>query len=62
MPHVAVVQMQPPRAEDLGREVELLAPVVDDGAAEKAVGPLVHLAGDLFGNLRETAGRDGWPA
>src|SRR5262249_30652913 len=53
VPHVAVVQVQPARAKDLGREVELLFPVVDDGASEKTLRPLVHFARHLFGNFRE---------
>ena len=53
VPHVAVVQMQPARAKDLGREVELLFPVVDDRASEETLRPLVHLARHLFGNLHE---------
>ena len=43
--HVAVVEVQTARAEDLGGEVELLAPVGDDGSPEKALRPLVHLGG-----------------
>ena len=42
--------------------VELLLPVVDDRAAEELRRPLVHLAGDLFGDVHEHADRDGWPA
>jgi len=41
------------RAEDLRGELELLFPVVDDGAPEEAVRPLVHLAGDPFGHFQE---------
>ena len=37
--HVAVVEMQAARAEDPRREVELLAPVVDDRAAEETLAP-----------------------
>ena len=62
VPHVPVVQVQPARPEDLRREVELLLPVVDDRAAEKALRPLVHLARHLFGDLHEHRDRGGWPA
>src|SRR5258708_28886992 len=48
-----IVKMQPARAEDFCGEIELLFPVVDDGASEKTLRPLVHLARHLFGNLRE---------
>src|SRR4029453_4122159 len=51
--HVAVVEVQTARAEDLGGEVELLAPVDDDGSPEKALRPLVHLGGDFFGDAEE---------
>ena len=51
--HVAVVEVQTPRAEDLGGEVELLAPVGDDGSPEKALRPLVHLGADFFGDAQE---------
>ena len=51
--HVAVVQMQTARAEDLGGEVELPPPVVDEGVAEEALRPLVHLGGDTFGDAQE---------
>src|SRR5262249_9576334 len=51
--HVAVVQMQATRAKELCREIELLFPVVDDGASEKSLRPLVHLARHLLGNLQE---------
>ena len=54
--HVAVVEVQTARAEDLGREVELPPPVGDDGAPEKALRPLVHLAGDFFGDAQEDVG------
>ncbi len=53
LPDVTVVEVQPAHAEDLGREVELLLPVVDDLAAEEALGPAVHLAGDLLGDFQE---------
>jgi len=45
--------VQPTGAEDLRREVELLPPVVDDPAAEEALGPAVHLVGDLLGHLEK---------
>src|SRR4029453_750002 len=51
--HVAVVEVQTARAEDLGGEVELLAPVGDDGSPEKALRPLVHLGADFFGDAQE---------
>src|SRR4051794_41982516 len=40
-------------AEDLGREVELFSPVVNDGPSEETLPPLVHLARHPFGGLRE---------
>ena len=49
-PDVPVVEVQAARAEDARREVELRAPVVDDGAAEERPRPRVHLAGDLLGD------------
>jgi len=52
-PDVTVVQMQPARAKDLGREVELLFQSLMMGRPEKTLRPLVHLARHLFGNLRE---------
>src|SRR5258705_13197428 len=45
--------MQTPPAKDLGGEVKLLAPVGDDGSPEKALGPLVHLGADFFGDAQE---------
>ena len=45
---MAIVEVQTARAEDLGGEVELLAPIGDDGSPEKALRPLVHLSGDFF--------------
>src|SRR5262245_40256691 len=51
--HVPVIQMQAAGAKDLGGEIELLLPVVDDRSAEKALRPLVHLAGYLLGDLQE---------
>ena len=41
------------RAEDLGREIELRAPVRDDRAAEESGRPLVHLRGNLLGRAHE---------
>ena len=42
-------EVQATRAEDDGREIELLTPVVDDRAAEKPLRPGVHLGGNLLG-------------
>ncbi len=53
--HVTVVQMQAARAEDARGEIELLAPVVDDGAAEEAAGPLVDLPCHALGDGHEHA-------
>jgi hypothetical protein len=52
-PDVAVVEVQAARAEDLGREVELLRPVRDDRPAEEVLRPVVHLAGDFLGDGHE---------
>ena len=51
--HVTVVEVQPPRAEDPGGEVELLAPVVEDRTAEEAPRPAVHLVGDVLRDAQE---------
>ena len=50
---VAVVQVEAPAAVDDRGEVQLLAPVPDDGPPEETLGPGVHLDGDLFGHLQE---------
>src|SRR5258707_9270263 len=50
---MAVVEVQTARAEDLGGEVELLAPVGNDGSPEKALRPMVHLGADFFGEAQE---------
>ena len=44
VPHVAVVEMQTARPKDLGREVELLRPVVDNRAPEETLRPMVHFS------------------
>ena len=51
--HVAVVEVQPAGAEDLGGEPQLRRPVVDDGAPEKALPPGVHAGGHLLGGGQE---------
>jgi hypothetical protein len=51
--HVAVIEMETARAEDRGGEVELPAPVGDDGVPERALRPLVHLGGDFSGDAQE---------
>ncbi len=51
--HVPVVEVQSAGAEDRHGHVELRAPVGDDGTAEEALRPLVHLVGDAGGDLEE---------
>ena len=52
--------MQSAGAEDLGGELELPSPVLDDGMAEKAPGPGIHLVGHLLAYLMEQrVARDG---
>ncbi len=53
VPYVPVVEMKTPRPEYLRREVELLSPVHDYFAAEKSLGPFVHLSRDLLGDVHE---------
>ena len=53
VPYMAIIKMQAACAKDLGCEVELLFPVADDGAPEKALRPFVHIARHLFGHLCE---------
>ena len=53
VPDVAIVEVQAAGAEDARRELQLPAPVVDDAAAEEAVGPRVHLARHLLGDRQE---------
>ena len=50
---VPIVEVQPPRAKQLRREVELSRPVVDRRPAEEAARPLIHFCGDLFGNRKK---------
>src|SRR6476620_3120689 len=51
--HVPVIEVQYARAEDLSGEVELSAPVGDDGSPEKPLRPLVHFGCDFFGDAQE---------
>src|SRR6185503_19992710 len=51
--HVAVVEVEGAGAEDVRGDVELPAPVGDDGPPEEALGPPVHLAGDRLGDAEE---------
>ena len=51
--HVAVVEVQAAGAKHLRREVELPAPVGDDGPPEEALRPLVHFLRDAFGDAQE---------
>ncbi len=53
---MTVVQVQAARPEDARGEIELLAPVVDDGAAEEAARPLVDLPRHLLGGGHEHVG------
>ena len=53
MAEMAIVEVQAAGAEDSGGEVELLPPVGNDPAAEKAFRPGVHLGGDGFGGGQE---------
>ena len=55
-PQVPIVEVQPARAEDARREVQLRSPVLDDGATEKPLRPRVHLARDLLGGGHEHIG------
>ena len=50
---MAVIQVEAPATIEHGGEVQLLAPVGDDGMAEEAVGPAVHLGSDFFGHFQE---------
>ena len=50
---VAVIEMEPPAPVEHGGEVQLPAPVGDDGVAEETLGPAVHFVGDLFGDLEK---------
>ena len=45
--------MQAARAEDHGRETELLRQSLDDPAAEERLGPRVHFRGDVFRDLEK---------
>ncbi len=56
---VAVVEVQAAGPEQLGREVELRAPVLNGVAAEELARPAVHLAGHLLGGATGTRGRGG---
>ena len=53
--HVAVVEVQPARAEDLGREVELRPPVVDDRPAEETARPARSSRRPRLGDVEEDA-------
>jgi len=50
---MAIVQMEAARAKDLGCEIELLSPIVNDGPAEESLRSGVHFDGDVFGDLHE---------
>ena len=52
-PDVAVVEMQPARPEDAGRELELLLPVLNHRTAEKLLRPLIDFGGHLAGDVQE---------
>src|SRR4029434_4511687 len=52
--HVAIIEVQTAHAEDLGSEIELLAPVGDYRSPEKALRPLVHPGVDFFGDAQAT--------
>ena len=51
--YMTIIQVQTARPEDFGGKIQLLAPVGDDIAAKKALGPGVHLLGNGLGNLQE---------
>src|SRR5262245_21310795 len=50
---MTIVQMQAARAKDLGGEIELFFPVLDNRFAEEALAPRIHFCRDVFRGLHE---------
>ena len=50
---MAVIEVESTSSKDLRREIELLDPILNDGASEKLLAPVVHFQRYLLGGLHE---------